>query len=116
MGLQNPPVVEFFDGPQDSCGAYNFATNTISINRALFDDPAEVVDTVAHETWHAYQHQRANMMETKQDYLYKLNFDNYLSPITLGDGKYLLFTDYQEQLVEAEARAFASIFREEIAV
>lgn len=116
LGLQNPPVVEFFNGPNDSCGAYNFASNTITINRALFYDPAEVVDTIAHETWHAYQHQRANMMETKQDYLYKLNFDNYLSPVTLGDGKYLFFTDYQEQLVEAEARAFANIFREEVAV
>ena len=74
--------------------------------------PAEIVDTIAHETWHAYQHQRANILENKHDYLYKLNFDNYISPTSLGDGKCLFFTDYQEQLVEAEARAFASLFRE----
>lgn len=116
LGLESPPRIELFDGPRDSCGAYSYGTNTITINRALFNDPAEVVDTIAHETWHAYQHQRADAMENRKDYLYKLNFDNYLSPITLGDGKYLFFTDYQEQLVEAEARAFANIFREEVAV
>ena len=116
LNIENPPRIEFFEGPRDSCGAYCYGTNTISINRALFDDTAEVVDTIAHETWHAYQHQRADTMETRKDYLYKLNFDNYISPITLGDGKYLFFTDYQEQLVEAEATAFANIFREEVAV
>ncbi len=112
LGLVSPPTIAFFNGPRDSCGAYNPGTNGITINRALFDDPAEIVDTIAHETWHAYQHQRANILENKHDYLYKLNFDNYISPTSLGDGKYLFFTDYQEQLVEAEARAFASLFRE----
>lgn len=115
LGLLNPPTVSFFDGPKDSCGAYNPGTNVITINRALFDEPAEVVDTIAHETWHSYQHQRAKILENKQDYLYKLNFANYISPTSLGDGKYLFFTDYQEQLVEAEARAFANIFREGVA-
>ena len=115
IGLLNLPTVTFFTGPKESCGAYNSETNVITINRALFDDPTEVVDTIAHETWHAYQHQRASILENKHDYLYKLNFDNYISPTPLGDGKYLFFTDYQEQLVEAEARAFANIFREEVA-
>ena len=50
------------------------------------------------------------LQETWQDTLYKLNFENYISPISLADGKYLFFTDYQDQLVEAEARAFANIF------
>lgn len=116
LGLENPPRIEFFTGPRDSCGAYNLGTNTITLNRTLLYDPVEAVDTIAHETWHAYQHQRASAMETRQDYLYKLNFDNYVSPVPLGDGKYLFFPDYQEQLVEAEARAFASIFREEVSV
>ena len=114
LGLINPPTVSFFYGPKDSCGAYNVGTNIITINQALLDDPVEVVDTIAHETWHAYQHQRARTLENKHDYLYKLNFENYISPTSLGDGKYLFFTDYQEQLVEAEARAFAAIFREKV--
>lgn len=112
LGLMNPPTIAFFNGQKDSCGSYNSDTNVITINRALFNDSAEVVDTIAHETRHAYQHQRANAMETKQDYLYKFNFDNYLSPVSIGSGKYLFFTDYQDQLVESEARAFANIFRE----
>lgn len=116
LGLENPPTIEFFSGPRDSCGAYNLGRNSIALNRTLLWDPEDAVDTIAHETWHAYQHQRANMMENKQDYLYKLNFDNYISPFPLGDGKYLYFTDYQDQLVEAEARAFADIFREKVAL
>ena len=59
---------------------------------------------------HAYQHQRATHQETLLDKLYQLNFENYISPVPLADGKYLFFTDYQDQLVEAEARAFANIF------
>lgn len=116
LSLKEPPAIMLFPGPEGSCGAYNPTTNTVTINHTLFSDPVELVDTIAHETWHAYQHQRANMMENKQDYLYKLNFSNYISPQALGDGKYLFFPDYQQQLVEAEARAFANIFREGVAV
>ena len=115
LNIKNPPEVQFFSGPLDSCGSYNPNTNVISINRELFIDPGEIVDTIAHETWHAYQHQRALALENKQDLLYKLNFENYISPVPLGDGKYLFFPDYQDQLVEAEARAFASLFRGEVA-
>ena len=95
-----------------SCGAYLPGANVIEINRNTLADPKEVVDTVAHEARHAYQHQRAVLQETKQDILYRINFENYISPIPLADGKYLFFTDYQDQLVEAEARAFANIFRD----
>ena len=45
LSLVNPPTIAFFNGPRDSCGAYNPGTNGITINRALFDDPAEIVDT-----------------------------------------------------------------------
>lgn len=116
LNLKEPPAIFLFPGPEGSYGAYNPTTNTVTINHSLLSDPVELVDTIAHETWHAYQHQRANMMENKQDYLYKLNFSNYISPQALGDGKYLFFPDYQEQLVEAEARAFASIFREGVVI
>lgn len=110
LGLEDKPVLQFYDERDGSCGAYLPGVNIIEINQNILADPKEVVDTVAHEARHAYQHQRAELQETWQDMLYKINFENYISPIPLTDGKYLFFTDYQDQLVEAEARAFANIF------
>ena len=110
LGIEDNPEIQFYNGRDGSCGAYIPSENKVEINRNTLDDPQEVVDTVAHEMRHAYQHQRAGLQETWQDMLYKINFENYISPIPLADGKYLFFTDYQDQLVEAEARAFANIF------
>ena len=110
LGIEETPEIQLYNGWDGSCGAYIPGENKVEINRNTMDDPQEVIDTVAHEMRHAYQHQRAGLQETWQDMLYKINFENYISPIPLADGKYLFFTDYQDQLVEAEARAFANIF------
>ena len=110
LGIYEEPRIHFCDGQNGACGAFVPEENKIEINRNILTDPKEVVDTIAHEMRHAYQHQRAEMLETWQDFLYRLNFENYISPVSLADGKYLFFTDYQNQLVEAEARAFANIF------
>ena len=110
LGLDEIPVLRFFEDSINKCGAFIQPENSIEINRNIFSDPKEVIDTTAHEVRHAYQHQRALRNETYVDKLYKYNFDNYITPIELSDGKYLLFTDYQDQYVEAEARAFANIF------
>ena len=113
LGINEIPEIQFHDSRDGACGAYLPGENKIEINRNTMSDPREVVDTVAHEMRHVYQHQRACLQETWLDTLYKVNFENYISPIPLADGKYLFFTDYQDQLVEAEARAFANIFTHE---
>lgn len=110
LRIEEKPEIQFYSDRDGSCGAYVPGDNKVEINRNIMNDPKEVIDTVAHEMRHAYQHQRAGLQETWQDMLYKINFENYISPIPLADGKYLFFTDYQDQLVEAEARAFANIF------
>ena len=110
LGVDKVPEIRFYGGRDNSCGAYLPGENIIEINRNTISDPKEIVDTVAHEMRHAYQHQRAALQETHMDTLYKVNFENYIAPIPLADGKYMFFTDYQDQLVEAEARAFANLF------
>lgn len=110
LGIDEEPRIQFCDGQNGACGAFVPGENKVEINRNILSDPKEVIDTIAHEMRHAYQHQRAELLETWQDFLYRLNFENYISPVSLADGKYLFFTDYQDQLVEAEARAFANIF------
>ena len=113
LEIADRPSIKYFDGPINEQGAYNHRSNRIEINSKFLDDPVALVDTVAHETRHGYQHHRAMMQETRMDALYAINFDNYIAPVLLGDGKYLFFADYEDQLVEAEARAFAKLFTKE---
>lgn len=111
LELEEIPEIEYYDGSGRSLGSYNKCNNKICINEKLLDHPRELLDTIPHEMRHAYQYFRAGKLETDQDFLYKLNFDNYISPLLLSSGKYMFFTDYQDQLVEAEARAFAQLFQ-----
>lgn len=110
LGLDEKPYISFYEADENDCGSYNSYNNTISINKSLLNDPKELVDTLAHETRHAYQYQRANIGETYTDKLYKVNFDNYVVP-QMFEGNYVNFNDYYNQFVEAEARAYAKVFR-----
>ena len=110
LGLRERPDISYYDADKNDCGVYNQATHSVELNRSLLNDPDELIDTIAHELRHAYQHQKAMIPESELDLLYRVNFDNYISPLPLGDGKFLFFTDYQDQLVEVEARAFAKQF------
>lgn len=79
---------------------------TNSFSHMLYDNN-EAADTIAHELWHAYQHERAMNPQSAKDYQYQYGFENYIRP---DDD----FTAYQDQLVEAEARAFAQQFKDRL--
>ena len=105
LNLENPPTIEYYnEAEQGNYGGYNPATNTLSINEYMLYDSNEAADTVAHELWHAYQHERASNPQSPKDFQYQVGFDNYIRPCDDFDG-------YQSQLVEAEARAFADQFK-----
>ena len=72
-----------------------------------------MLNTISHELRHAYQDQRAMNPETEMDYKYLANLNNYVSPLFTETGECMLYIDYQDQLVEAEARAFANLFNRE---
>ena len=112
LGLENIPEAIVFDDSNDAYGFYTPTNNTINLNRQFFNDPVELVNTIAHEMRHAYQEYRAGLLETREDLLYRVNLDNYISPISLPGGGWLFFTDYQDQYVEVDARAFANLFTE----
>lgn len=109
LGLSSNPDIKYYEGHPCDCGYFDADDNSVWINKNNFDDPQEIVDTVAHEMRHAYQLERAKKLETYEDFLYAYNFANYISPMMTEDG-YVNFTDYQDQLIEAEARAFARLF------
>lgn len=115
LEIYNKPKLEFYESDPCDCGAFNPDSNIISINKNNFDVPEEIVDTIAHEIRHAYQFQRAMNPENYMDLLYAYNFENYIVPYADQDG-YVNFIDYQDQLVEAEARAFANMFKMEDAI
>ena len=108
LGLENPPNIEYYQGEQGEYGGFNPNTNTLSINENMLYEADEAADTVAHELWHAYQHEMASNPQSSKDFLYQFGFDNYIRPSDDFDG-------YQSQLVESEARAFADQFKGAIA-
>lgn len=114
LGIECMPSIEFYEAEKCDCGAFCPDRNVICINSCNFDNPQEILDTVAHEVRHAYQFQRAQNPKEEIDYLYAYNFENYITPY-VTDGGYVNFTDYQDQLIEAEARAFANLFNVEVA-
>lgn len=108
IGFENPPNIVYYNNPVDGdYGGYSPETNTLSVNEYMLYDNNEAADTIAHELWHAYQHERAMNPQSAKDYQYQYGFDNYIRP---DDD----FTAYQDQLVEAEARAFAQQFKDRL--
>ena len=112
LGVEKIPEVVLSNDDDNAYGFYDQFKNLISINDKFTNNPVEVANTVAHELRHAYQHYRAEILESWEDALFKINYDNYISPIQLPNGGWLFFTDYQDQYVEVDARAFANIFTE----
>lgn len=110
LGLNEIPEVIYFEDDPSNCGYYYSGLNILGINVCELSDSKELINTVAHELRHAYQEQRALNPETEMDYRYLTNLSNYISPIFTENEDCILFTDYQDQLVEAEARAFANLF------
>lgn len=102
LQIENKPNIAYYNNedPGDF-GGYAASTNTIYINRYNMGDSAETADTIAHESRHCWQHERAENPQTEQDYQFKENFEDYVRP---EDD----YRAYKNQIVEADARDYAS--------
>lgn len=109
LDVKDVPKIVLVAKDEDMCGLYNPQTKTLELNSNILSDSKESINTLAHEIRHAYQYQRVEVSETRMDELYLFNFIGYIEPEEV-DGHYLYFNEYENQLVEAEARAFAKIF------
>ena len=110
LNLPNPPQIKFITGEKfhgGSCYYNDIEHYTIEINSVNLDDPKKIIKVVAHEVWHAYQKMKAENPQTCKDYLYLINFLLYI-PATSNGKTADCYKRYYDQLVEAEARAFAS--------
>ncbi|MBQ2726863.1 MAG: hypothetical protein IJF78_14255, partial [Clostridia bacterium] len=102
LNLENPPKVEYYYSEKNGdYGGYAASTNTIYINEKYLGDAKETVDTIAHESRHCWQHERAENPETAEDQAFKDNFDNYIKPEQD-------YQSYLEQPVEQDARDYAA--------
>lgn len=118
LALATPPSIEYYNhaDPGDY-GGYSHDDNTLLINEYTLGDGEEAVDTIAHELWHAYQWQRADEprpgVAGAADWQrqYGLSPEHYVQPQYGDDGICINFDEYQSQMVEEEARAFASQVR-----
>ena len=107
-GNENLPEIVFRDDmPDGSYGGYSPDSNTIEINQNMLDDSAETVDTIAHEMWHAYQHQCAQDPTNEKGQEYQEGFEIYISPEYDFEG-------YENQMVKAEARDYAQGFKDRL--
>lgn len=112
LGITDKPKVILTTESEDFFGAYDPQKNTIILNRTGFLNPKELVDTITHELRHAYQHMRAEKLETHEDALFRVNLENYISPEQNNDGDFINFFEYNDQYVEVDARVFADKFKE----
>jgi len=112
LKLERIPTVEICDLPEGEYGSFRPLENKIVLNTRHINESVELINTVAHEIRHAYQHMRAEILETKEDALFHINFENYIDVVPLPDGSCLFFYDYYSQYVEVDARAFANSFWE----
>lgn len=108
IGFDTPPTIDYYYNPVDGdFGGYDSNTNTLNINEYMLNDSDEAADTIAHELWHAHQKECSMNPQSALDYQYQYNFENYIPP-ELGQ------EPYENQLIEAEARAFASQFKDRL--
>lgn len=108
LGLKNKPKIEFYNNEDSGdFGSFSADENTIYINEYNMDNAVETADTISHETRHCYQHECAESPKTEQDYAFKDNFENYVTPD-------MDFEGYEDQIVEADAREYAQAYRDMI--
>lgn len=118
LGLKTRPKIIYKDGKDRAChGGYFDGTITL-YNRfdALKLDTEEANEanlksaaTLAHEIWHAYQHQEAKEKKTKRGKLYNVNINYYKDVKKYGKEA------YSKQLVELEADVFGKEFSARLA-
>lgn len=100
--------------PEDTLASYEDRTHTIRVNLDHFEDadPLEIIDSICHEAYHAYQHRLVdvydslnseykNMLVFYNASIYKEEFASY----TDGHDDYL---GYYFQSCERNARSYAS--------
>ena len=122
-GIDDIPPINFYSDIPDhnsDYGFYNPQSGYLEINTKYIFQPVpqginiphELVDTIAHELRHAYQHQRVCKMENYMDFLYVYNWTNgrYIYASETEQDKDMN-TPHKRQIMEAEAWGAGYVFK-----
>lgn len=82
----------------------------------MYNDPMDLVNTICHESYHAYEHRLIDMYESSSDQYkqlkvfeyateYQKEFNNYTEYLPELDN----YEEYYYQLCEADARDYADV-------
>lgn len=110
LGIKNDIKIEYYYNEDKSdFGFYHHGSHSMHINEYNLNDSKETADTIAHETRHAYQYQRAEILENDRDVEFMVNHTpgNYIRPEVDYDG-------YVNQIVEKDAISYGQRFKDYI--
>lgn len=115
LGLPHELNVVATDMERDTIlGNYSDRSHTISVSvkSLMYDAPCEVVDTVCHEAYHAYQHCLVDMYNSCDDQYRDLKVYRRVKKYEVEFGDYITGTEdfcgYYEQACEEDAREYAA--------
>lgn len=123
FGLEYRPNIEYSDKDTDCKGSYAHRLKRVEVRRKFGgrDDEDAIMNTIAHEMWHAHQHDEVDH-NTKRGEKYKVNNEHYQNGQPGWDllgGKDIIetlgnfeeaYNRYRNQLLEVEAFTFGQAF------
>lgn len=119
FGLEYRPNVEYSDKDTDCQGSYAHRLKRVEVRRKFGgrDDEDGIVNTIAHEMWHAHQHDEADH-DTERGKKYKVNNEHYQNGQPgwdlIGNDIFTKWSEaynrYRNQLLEVEAFTFGQAF------
>lgn len=118
LGLPHELNVSIMPLENYKSGNYSDNTHSITISAAdiMYNDPMDLVNTICHESYHAYEHRLIDMYESSTEQYEKLKvfediveyrkeFNNYIEYSPALDN----YVEYYYQLCEVDARDYADI-------
>lgn len=117
FGLKYRPYIEYSDKETECSGSYAHRLKKIEVRRKFGgrDDENDITNTIAHEMWHAHQHDEEDR-DTERGKKYKINSDHYQNgqpgwDIVDDDMPWSKAYDrYRNQLLEIESFTFGQAF------
>lgn len=102
FGVAVPEIQYFSDSMDDAY--YNYEKNVLAINEDKLESAQDMYLSIYHEMRHAWQYERTRNPQTQEDWMFKYNFENYVS--VSGDHGY---DEYSQQYIEIDAGNYAGM-------
>ena len=120
FGLEYRPKIEYSSKDTECGGSYAHRLKQVEVRRKFGgrDDEEDIINTIAHEMWHAHQHDEVDH-NAERGKKYKINNEHYqngqpgwdlIGNDIFSTGWSEAYSRYRNQLIEVEAFAFGQAF------